>query len=59
MGEGFLLMMGYLDSCRKNGINGFEAIKMLIIDEAPEFITKWLDDAFRKLPDYTSWRFFC
>ena len=48
MGEGFLLMMGYLDYCRKNGINGFEAIKMLIIDEAPEFITKWLDDAFKK-----------
>ena len=41
MAQGFLRMRSYLDSCMKNGINGFEAIKMLLNGELPEFIRKW------------------
>ena len=41
MARGFLRMRGYMDSCGKNGINGFQAIKMLLNGELPEFIRKW------------------
>jgi transposase len=41
MARGFLRMRGYMDSCGKNGINGFQAIKMLLTGELPEFIRKW------------------
>ena len=41
MAKGFLRIRGYMDSCGKNGINGFQAIKMLLNGELPEFIRKW------------------
>ena len=46
--DGFLRIMGYADSCRKNGINGYEAINMLMSGKTPEFIKKWLNEAFQK-----------
>jgi hypothetical protein len=48
MGDGFLRMMGYLDSCRKNGIKGIDAIKILILGEVPEFVANILDNDFKK-----------
>jgi hypothetical protein len=34
--------MGYLDSCRKNGIIACNALQDVISKETPDFIIEWL-----------------
>jgi transposase len=40
--QGYIDLMGYLDSCRKNGIIASEALLAVISKEMPDFITEWL-----------------
>ena len=47
MAKGFLRMRGYIDSCGKHGINSFQAIKMLLNGELPEFINKWSPESVK------------
>jgi transposase len=42
MAQGFCRMRSYLVSCSKNGIGKYEAIKMILEKETPQFIREWL-----------------
>jgi hypothetical protein len=44
MAQGFCRMRSYIVSSQKNGINAYQAIKMLMNDETP----KYIDDALAK-----------
>jgi transposase len=37
--QGYCRMRGYLVSCKKNGINAYKAIQMLMNGERPAFIS--------------------
>jgi transposase len=39
MGQGFCKMRSYIVSSQKNGVNVYQAIKMLVNGEVPQFIT--------------------
>jgi transposase len=43
-GQGYCRLMGYVMTCRKNGIGAYDAIERLMRRETPLFIREWLEN---------------